>query len=112
MFTCMLYFESNQGRQVYRTALCWPHIYSGILQNASFCTHNFKIFFASGGKGALTPIAKILRTFLRPFLPLFLSLLFLPLCRVFAFDIRHIGLPCTNAVECMSEIRPNLKLIY
>jgi len=20
----MLYFESNQGRQMYRTALCWP----------------------------------------------------------------------------------------
>ena len=43
-------------RQVYRTALCWPHIYSdiGLLQNAPFRSQIFKIFFASGGKGALT----------------------------------------------------------
>jgi len=51
----MLYFESNQGRQVQRTALCWPHIYSDILQNAPLCSQIFKIFFASGSKGALTP---------------------------------------------------------
>jgi len=36
-------------------------MYSDILQNASFRS---QIFFASGGKGALTPITKILRTFL------------------------------------------------
>ena len=48
----MLYFESNQGRQVY----------SGILQNAPFRSQIFIIFFASGGKGALTPLAEILRT--------------------------------------------------
>ena len=53
--TFMLYFESNQGRQVQRTALCWPHIYSDILQNAPFRSQMFGIFFASGGKGALTP---------------------------------------------------------
>ena len=51
----MLYFESYQGRQLQRTALCWPHIYSDILQNAPFRSQIFKIFFASGGKGALTP---------------------------------------------------------
>ena len=52
----MLYFESNQGRQVYRTALCLPHNYSDILlQNAPFRSQIFKIFFALGAKGALTP---------------------------------------------------------
>jgi len=51
----MLYFESNQGRQMEKTALCWPHIYSDILQNAPFRSQIFTIFFASGGKGALTP---------------------------------------------------------
>ena len=63
----MLYFESNQDRQVWRTALCWPHIYSdigGLLRNAPFRSQIFKIFFASGGKGAWTPLTKILRTFL------------------------------------------------
>ena len=29
-----------------------------------FVVKFFKIFFASGGKGALTPLTKILRTFL------------------------------------------------
>jgi len=29
--------------------------FSDILQNAPFRSHIFKIFFASGGKGALTP---------------------------------------------------------
>jgi len=40
------------------------HIYSDILQNAPFRGQIFNIFFASGGKGALTPLTKILRTFL------------------------------------------------
>jgi len=31
-------------------------------KNAPFCSQIFKIFFASGGKGALTPLTKILRT--------------------------------------------------
>ena len=35
-----------------------------ILQNAPFRSQIFKIFFASAGKGALTPLTKILRTFL------------------------------------------------
>jgi len=35
-----------------------------ILQNAPFRCRIFKIFFVSGGKGALTPLAQILRTFL------------------------------------------------
>ena len=40
------------------------HIFIQILQNAPFRSLIFKIFFASGGKGALTPLTKILRTFL------------------------------------------------
>ena len=38
--------------------------YSDILYNAPFRGQIFKIFFASGGKGALTPLTKILRTIL------------------------------------------------
>ena len=62
----MLYFVGNQGRQVYRTALCWPHIYSGrpVLQNAPFRSQIVKIFFASDGKEELTSLTKILRTLL------------------------------------------------
>jgi len=37
-------------------------IFIHILKNASFRSQIFKIFFASGGKGALTPLTKILRT--------------------------------------------------
>jgi len=51
----MLYFESNQGKQVYRERRYADHIYSDILQNASFRSQIFTIFFASGGKGTLTP---------------------------------------------------------
>ena len=40
-----------------------PHIYPDLLQTAPFRSQIFKIFFASGGKGALTPLTKILRTF-------------------------------------------------
>ena len=40
------------------------YIYSYILQDEPFRSQIFKIFFASGGKGALTPLTKILRTFL------------------------------------------------
>ena len=64
MFT--LYLESNQGRPVKRTALCWPRIYLDILQNAPFHSQIFRVFFALSGKGALTPVTKILRTFLVP----------------------------------------------
>jgi len=35
-----------------------------MLQNAPFRSQIFTIFFASGGKGALTPLIKILQTFL------------------------------------------------
>jgi len=38
--------------------------YSDILQNAPFRSQIFKIFFALGGKVALTPLTKIPRTFL------------------------------------------------
>ena len=40
-------------------------IYSDKLQSAPFRSQIFKIFFASGSNGALTPLTKILRTFLR-----------------------------------------------
>jgi len=36
----------------------------GLLQNVPFRSQIFKNFLASGGKGALTPLTKILRTFL------------------------------------------------
>jgi len=35
-----------------------------VLQNAPFCSQSFRKFFASGGKGALTPLIKIQWTFL------------------------------------------------
>jgi len=41
-------------------------IYSDILQNAPFRSQIFKIFFASGDKGALTLLTKILRTMVAP----------------------------------------------
>jgi len=40
------------------------HMEVDILQNAPFRSQIFKIFFASGGKGALTPLTEILRTLL------------------------------------------------
>ena len=55
------YSESNQGRQVQRTALCRPHIYSDILQNAPFRSQIFLIFLSSGGKGGIDPLTNILR---------------------------------------------------
>ena len=60
----MLYFESNRGRQMKKTALCWPHIYSVYFKMHHFVVNFFKIFFASGDKGALTTLTKILRTLL------------------------------------------------
>jgi len=48
-------------RQVQRTALCWPHIYSDILENAPFSSQIFKNFFASGGNGGIDPLTKIPR---------------------------------------------------
>ena len=50
--------------QSWQAGVCWLHIYSDILQNVPFCSQIFKIFFASCGKVALTPLTKILRTFL------------------------------------------------
>jgi len=38
-----------------RTALCWSHIYSDILQNAPFRSQIFTIFFASGARGIYPP---------------------------------------------------------
>jgi len=48
----MVYFESNQGRQVY---MLTTYLFRYTLQNAPFRSQNFTIFFVSGGKGALTP---------------------------------------------------------
>jgi len=56
-------FWEQSGQAGVEIGACWPHIYSDILQNAPFRSHFFKIFFASGGKGALNPLSKILRTF-------------------------------------------------
>ena len=64
-FLCLCYiFESNQAGR--RTALCWPHIYLDILQNALFRSQIFTSFFASGRQAArgIDPLTKILRTFL------------------------------------------------
>jgi len=48
----MVYFESNQGRQVY---MLTAYLFRYTLQNAPFRSQIFTIFFVSGGKGALTP---------------------------------------------------------
>jgi len=51
-FLCLRYILiAEQSGQAGVTALCWPHIYSDILQNAPFRSQIFTIFFASGGKG-------------------------------------------------------------
>jgi len=57
----MSYFESNIRAGRCRERLYADHIYSHVLQNAPFRS---QIFFASGSKGVLTPLTKILRTFL------------------------------------------------
>ena len=57
----MVYFESNQGRQVY---MLTTYLFRYTLQNAPFRSQNFTIFFVSGGKGGVDPLTKILRTFL------------------------------------------------
>jgi len=48
-----------------RERLCADHIFIQIYfsQNAPFRGQIFKVFFASGGQGALIPLTKILRTF-------------------------------------------------
>ena len=63
MFICYILRTIRAGRC--RERRYADHIiYSDILQNAPIRSQVFKIFFASGGKGALTPLTKILRTFL------------------------------------------------
>jgi len=51
------FFEWGWGERRYA-----DHIFLDILQNAPFRSQIFKIFFAPGGKGALTPLTKIMRT--------------------------------------------------
>jgi len=48
-------FWEQSGQAGVENGICWPHIYSDILQSAPFRSKIFEIFFASGGKGALTP---------------------------------------------------------
>jgi len=62
----MLYFESNQGMQagVENGAMLTTYLFR-YTSEAPFRSQIFQIFFASGSKGALTPLlTKILRTFL------------------------------------------------
>ena len=56
-FLCLCYILTaiRAGRCRERRYADHAHIYSDILQNALFRSQIFKIFFASGGKGALTP---------------------------------------------------------
>jgi len=66
----MLYFESNQARQVgdrerqTDSAILTTYLFRYTSECAPFRNQIFKIFFASGGKGALAPLTKILRTYL------------------------------------------------
>ena len=59
----VIFWEQSGQADVENGAMLTTY-YSDILQNAPFSRHIFKIFFASGGKGALTPLIKILRKFL------------------------------------------------
>ena len=55
LYVYVIYWEQSGQADVENGAICRPHIYSDALQNAPFRSQIFKIFFASGGKGALTP---------------------------------------------------------
>ena len=55
VFYVYVIFWKQSGQAGVENGAMWPHIYSDILQNAQYRTQIFKIFFASGGKGALTP---------------------------------------------------------
>ena len=53
---CLCYISQQSGQAgVENGAMLTTFIYSDILQNAPFRSQIFLIFFASGGKGALTP---------------------------------------------------------
>ena len=56
-----IYWEQSGQAGVENGAMLTT-IYSDLLQNAPFRSQIFKTFFALGGKGALTPLTKILRT--------------------------------------------------
>ena len=60
-FLCLCYILRATRAGRCRERRYADHIYSDVLQNAPFRS---QIFFASGGKGALTPLTKILRMFL------------------------------------------------
>jgi len=54
----MLYFESKSGQAgVENRAMLTTYLFRyTLIQNAPFRRQIFNIFFASGGKGALTPL--------------------------------------------------------
>ena len=57
-FLCLCYILRAIRTGRCRERCCANHIYSDILQNAPFRSQIFKIVFASGGKGAMTPKPK------------------------------------------------------
>ena len=60
-FLCLCYILRAIGAGRCRERRYADHIFIQILQNAPFRSQIFKIFFASGGKGALIPLTKMLR---------------------------------------------------
>jgi len=64
VFYVYVIFCEQSGQAGVENSAMLTTYFLDILQNAPFRNQIFKIFFASGGKGALTPLTKILRTFL------------------------------------------------
>ena len=60
-YVYVIFWEQSGQAGVENGAMLTTYLFRYILQNAPFRS---QIFFASGGKGALTPLTKILRTFL------------------------------------------------
>ena len=55
----VIFWEQSGQASVENGAICWPHIYSDILQNAPFRSQIFKFFFASGGKTAFSALTQL-----------------------------------------------------
>ena len=60
----VLFWEQSGQAGVDNGAMPTTYLFRYILHNPPFRSQFFTIFFASGGKVALTPLTKILRTFL------------------------------------------------
>jgi len=61
----VIFLEQSGQAGVENGAMLTTYLFRyGPIQNAPFRSQIFKIFFASGGKRALTPLTKILRTLL------------------------------------------------